>query len=170
MSSATTADSRPTVPASAGPMPPAGRRAPAEVWVAALGLVLSTVFLGGFAVVMNRLDAGAFAAELYPEMQRAGLDLAAGGGPGDAYQAARTLAAWFGLTLMVVLGLGAVGILAARHGGGFRTPVWVFAAAGLACLLGSQLILYPVAFLFFVAAGLSAVRRARRRPDAGSTR
>ena len=38
-----------------------------------------------------------------------------------------------------------------------RHPVWAL-AAGLACLLGSQLILFPVAFVFFVAAGLFALR------------
>jgi hypothetical protein len=166
MSSVTTAERRATAQASARAT---SRRAPAEVWAAALGLVLSTVFLGGFAVVMNRLDAGTFATDLYPEMQRAGLDLATGGGAAGAYEAACTLAAWFSLTLMAVLALGAVGIVAARHRRGYRTPVWVFAAAGLVCLLGSQLILYPVAFLFFVGAGLSALRRARRQPDPGST-
>ena len=33
-----------------------------------------------------------------------------------------------------------------------------FLAAGAVCLLGSQLILYPVAFLFFAAAALFVLR------------
>src|SRR5699024_6648486 len=39
-----------------------------------------------------------------------------------------------------------------------RGAGWGAAAAGLACLLGSQLIVSPAAFLFFVAAGFFALR------------
>ncbi|MBA4866745.1 hypothetical protein H1V43_36720 [Streptomyces sp. PSKA54] len=146
-------------------------RRTAEVWVAGAGLVLSTLFLGAFTLVMNRLDEAEFSATLYPEMQRIGLDLTAGGAvAGDAYDAARTLAAWFGLTLMAVLFSGITGIFVARRRPGRRTAGWFFAATGLVCLVGSQLVLYPVAFLFFVSAGLFALRRSDRRPDVGSTR
>jgi hypothetical protein len=145
-------------------------RRTAEVWVAGTGMVLSTLFLGAFTLVMNQLDEEGFLATLYPEMQRAGLDLTAGGATGDAYDAARTLAAWFGLTLMVVLLLGITGIFVARRRPGRRTAGAFFAAAGLVCLVGSQLVLYPVAFLFFVSAGMFALRRTDRQPDLGSTR
>jgi hypothetical protein len=142
----------------------------AEVWLAGIGMVLSTLFLGAFTLVMNQLDEEGFLATLYPEMQRAGLDLTAGGATGGAYDAARTLAAWFGLTLMVVLLLGITGIFVARRRPGRRTGGAFFAAAGLVCLVGSQLVLYPVAFLYFVSAGMFALRRPDRQPDLGSTR
>lgn len=142
----------------------------AEVWVAGAGMALSTLFLGAFPLVMNQLDAAEFATSLYPAMRRTGLDLTAGGVPGDAYDAARTLAAWFGLTLMVVLLLGVTSIFLARRRPGRRAAGWFLAAAGLACLVGSQLLLYPVAFLFFVSAGMFALRRPDPQPDVGSTR
>jgi hypothetical protein len=148
---------------------PAMRRA-VEVWVAGAGMVLSTLFLGAFTLVVNRLDEGEFSATLYPEMRRVGLDLTAGGTAGDAYDAARTLAAWFGVTLMVVLLLGITGVFVARRRPGRRTAGWFFAATGLVCLVGSQLVLYPVAFLFFVSAGMFALRRPGERPDVGRTR
>jgi hypothetical protein len=144
-------------------------RRTAEVGVAGAGMVLSALFLGAFTLVVNRMDEGEFATTLHPEMQRIGLDLTAAGAAGDAYDAARTLAAWFGCTLMVVLLLGITGIFVARRRPGRRTTGWFFAAAGLVCLVGSQLILYPVAFLFFAGAGMFALRRPDRRPDLGST-
>jgi hypothetical protein len=155
--------------AASGPAAPAFRRT-AEVWVAGAGMVLSALFLGAFTLVVNRLDEGEFSATLYPEMQRIGLDLTAGGAAGDAYDAARTLAAWFGVTLMVVLLLGITGVFVARRRPGGRTAGWFFAATGLVCLVGSQLVLYPVAFLFFVSAGMFALRRPDGRPDVGRTR
>jgi len=163
---ATATERRPATPV---PAAPALRRT-AEVWPAGAGMVLSTLFLGAFTLVVNRIDEGEFAATLYPEMRRIGLDLAAGGAAADAYDAARTLAAWFGVTLMVVLLLGVTGVFVARRRPGRRTAGWFFAATGLVCLVGSQLILYPVAFLFFVSAGLFALRRPDRRPDVGSPR
>jgi hypothetical protein len=161
-----------TEPAAA-PAEPVLRRT-VEVWSAVAGMALSTVFLGAFTVVMNRLDREEFATTLYPEMRRVGLDLTASGVAGDPYAAARTLAAWFGCTLMVVLLAGITGIFVARRRPGRRSTGWFFAVAGLVCLVGSQLVLYPVAFLFFASAGLFALRRPDwrpdRRPDPGSTR
>jgi hypothetical protein len=155
--------------AASDPAAPAFRRT-AEVWVAGAGVVLSALFLGAFSLVMNRLDEDEFSATLYPEMQRIGLDLTAGGAAGDAYDAARTLAAWFGVTLMAVLLLGITGVFVARRRPGRRTAGWLLAATGLVCLVGSQLVLYPVAFLFFVSAAMFALRRPDERPDVGRTR
>lgn len=155
-------------PASASAVP-APRRT-VEVWVTGAGMALSTLFLGAFTLVINRLDEAEFSTTLYPEMQRIGLDLAAGGVTADAYDAARTLSAWFGCTLMVVLFLGITGIFMARRRPGRRSVGWFFFAAGLVCLLGSQLLLYPVAFLFFVGAGMFALRRPDPSSDTGSTR
>jgi len=127
----------------------------AETWLAVAGMVGSTVFLGGFALVMNRTDEATFFDRLYPAMTDAGVSVASA----DAWAAARTLAAWFGLTLVVVLLVAAAGIYVAHRRPARRSTGWWFVAAGLACLLGSQLVLYPVAFCFFASAGLFAVRR-----------
>jgi uncharacterized membrane protein YhaH (DUF805 family) len=142
-------------------------RRTAEVWIAGVSAVLTTLLLGAFAVVINGADERLFAETLHP--------LLAGGGSADvpvdaAYEAARTLGAWFGMTVVVVLGLTAVGIAVARRRPARRRTGWWFLAAGLVCLGGSQLLLYPVAFGFFVSAGLFALRKPDHQPENGSTR
>jgi hypothetical protein len=154
---------RSVVPAGADDDAPPIRRT-LEVWVAVAGMVVTTVLAGGYALVLNRTDKDTFADSLLPTMRDAGIvpdDI----GLDVAYTGARTLAAWFGMTVVVVLLLCAVGIFIARRRPRRRTTGWWFLAAGLVCLLGSQLVLYPVAFLFFVSAGLFALRK----PDPGST-
>ena len=140
-------------------------RRTAETWVAVAGMVTSAVLLGGFALVMNRADEQTFLDAVYPAMTDAGMRLESA----DAYDAARTLAAWFGLTLVVVLLVAAAGIYVAHRRPARRSTGWWFLGAGLVCLFGSQLVLYPIAFLFFVAAGLFAVRRADPTSETGST-
>ncbi|NEE04756.1 hypothetical protein [Phytoactinopolyspora halotolerans] len=136
-----------------------------EIVLAVVGMVVSGLFLGGFAVVINGVDERVFLAEVYPAMTSAGIAVAEPGDPAhaaqgnDAYQAARTLAGWFGFTLLAVLATNAVGIFLARRRPWRGIAGWWFLAAGLFCLIGSQLVLYPVAFLFFLAAGLFAVRK-----------
>jgi len=138
--------------------PPAVPRR-AEQWSAVIGMAASTVFLGGFSLVINSFDESSFIAS-----GLAGpLGLQESVTSGRAYELAATLGAWFGVTLLVVLLLAVVGILATRSRPQQRRHGWWFAAAGLACLLGSQLILYPVAFAFFVSAGLFAVRPVQDR-------
>lgn len=125
----------------------------AEQVLAMLGMVASAVLLGGFTLVMNGLDEASFTASGVSDL----LGLAEVGAA-DAYHAASTLAAWFGFTLMAVLLLAAVGLMAARSRPWRRRTGWWFVVAGLACLFGSQLIAYPVAFIFFLTAGLFALR------------
>lgn len=126
----------------------------AEQVLAVLGMVASTILLGGFTIVMNGLDEQQFAASGLPEL----LGLAPATSAAEAYHLASTLAAWFGFTLIAVLLLAAVGLLATRRRPWRRVTGWWFLAAGLVCLLGSQLLLYPVAFAFFLTAGLFALR------------
>lgn len=138
------------------PPPQISRRA--EVWCAAVGMVAATALLGGFTLVMNGLDEQTFATSGMPELLGLG-EL----NDAQAYNLASTLAAWFGFTLVAVLLLAAVGVLVARGRPWRRTAGWWFLAAGLVCLFGSQMILYPVAFIFFVCAGLFALRRIEHR-------
>lgn len=150
-----------------------GQAAPAvrrrvEIGLAVAGMILSTVLLGGFTVVMNRVDEAEFLDSLYPELRGVGVDLSRE----QAFEAARTLGAWFGFTLVVVLLLSAVGVYVAGQRPARRATGWWFLGAGLVCLVGSQLLLYPIAFLFFLSAGMFALRKPDYLPDPehGSTR
>ncbi|WP_166850431.1 hypothetical protein [Isoptericola sp. BMS4] len=153
------------------PDPPATPtiRRTAEIWVAAVAAGLTTLLLGAFTLVVNGVDAATFADTLYPALTGAGA-LAEGVPVDAAYEAARTLAAWFGLTVVVVLGLTVAGVALARRRPARRTTGWWFLAAGLACLVGSQLLLYPIAFGFFVTAGLFALRKPDQQSETGSSR
>jgi len=126
----------------------------AELWLVGIAMALSIVCLGGFSLVMNEVDAATFERVIMPSL----LGTDSGMALAQAYEAGRTLGAWFGVTLIVVLLLSAAGIFFTRRRPSRRSTGWWFLAAGLACLLGSQLILYPIAFVFFVSAGLFALR------------
>jgi len=137
-----------------GEQPPPRVRRTLELWLVGIGMALSLVGLGGFTLVMNQADQATFESVIMPALT--------GTDPGipsaEAYQLGRTLAAWFGVTLIVLLLLSVIGLFFTRRRPWRRSSGWWFLAAGLVCLLGSQLILFPVAFVFFVAAGCFALR------------
>lgn len=126
----------------------------AELWLLGIGMALSVIALGGFALVMNRIDLPTFEQVVMPAL----VGTESGIGVDEAHELARTLAAWFSVTLIAVLLLSATCWFLARRRPWRRTPGWWALAAGLACLLGSQLILFPLAFVFFVSAGFFALR------------
>lgn len=125
-----------------------------ELWLVGIGLVLSLVSLGGFTLVMNQADQSTFESAIMPTL--VGPD--SGMSTAEAYELGRTLAAWFGITLITMLLLSVAGTFFARRRPWRRSSGWWFLAVGLVCLVGSQLILFPVAFVFFVAAGFFALR------------
>jgi len=137
-------------------VPPATSRR-AELWLTGIGAALATVFLGGFAVVVNRIDEATYQEVVRPVLLGGADQVSAA----EAFEAGRTLGAWFGFTLLLVLVLAAVAILALRRRPWRRRTAWWLLAAGLVCLLGSQLIAYPIAFFFFLGAGLLVVRPVR---------
>lgn len=135
------------------PAPPRIRRT-VELWLTAIAIALSVLALGGFSLVMNQIDAGGFEEVIMPALlgEQSGMSLE------HAFEAGRTLGAWFGVTLIAVLLLASAGIFFTRRRPWRRASGWWFLAAGLACLLGSQLILFPLAFVYFAVAGLFALR------------
>jgi len=132
--------------------PPFRRRA--ELIVAGIGLAAAAVLQGGFALVITRSDDATLRSTIVPAMRAAGLDLA----EADAHVVLNTMAAWFGFSFILVALCTAIGFFFARLRPRRRATGLCFLAAGLACLLGTQLILYPVAFFFLIAAALFAVR------------
>ena len=141
--------------AGAGRRPSARRRHRVpEYVVLGLGLVAAVVTMGGFTTVVNQMDEAAFGEIVAPVL----LGEDPGRTAAEAYRIGRTLAAWFGTSLVAMLLVSAIGITHMHHRPDRRSPGWWFLAVGLICLVGSQLILFPIAFLFFVVAGLFALR------------
>lgn len=145
---------RPTSERSARGRGPTRPRRVAELVLAALGILLSLLSMGGFTLVMNAISLSDFEVVIMPALLGGSADMTVD----SAYEMARTLAAWFGVSVVVVLLLSAAGIALTRSRPHRRTAGWWFLAAGLVCLLGSQLLLFPIAFLFFASAGLFALR------------
>ena len=139
---------RATSPASA----PFRRRI--EAVIIGIGLAGAFVFQGGVALVIARSDDQTLRTEILPALQRAGFPVS----EAEAQVALGTLAAWFGYSLIIVALLSAIGLFIASRRPRSRSTGWLFFGAGIACLLGTQLVLYPVAFFFFLSAALFAVR------------
>ncbi|WP_312170082.1 hypothetical protein [Microbacterium sp.] len=137
--------------------PPFRRRA--ELIIAGIGLAAAAVLQGGFALVITRSDEATLQSTIVPAVRAAGLDLA----EADAHVVLHTMAAWFGFSFIVVALCTAIGFFFARLRPRRRATGLCFLAAGLACLLGTQFVLYPVAFFFLIAAALFAVRTATPR-------
>ena len=133
-----------------------------ELLIAAVGFAAAAVLQGGVALVITRADAETLEESVLPALAAAGLDVPVA----DAHTVLNTLAAWFGFSLVVIALLCAVGWFFATYRPRRSSTGWWFAGAGLACLLGTQLVLYPVAFLFFLSAALFAVRK----PTSGSSK
>lgn len=143
----------PAAPSGSRPAKPALMRRTAEMILLAVALVLSILTMGGFTLVMNEIDMATFEEVVMPALLGGG-DLSVQ----QAHEMASTLAAWFGVSLVLMLLLSAAGIAVARSRPHRRTAGWWLLAAGLVCLLGSQLLLFPLAFLFFLPAGLFVLR------------
>lgn len=132
---------------------PRFRRVP-ELWIASIGMAAAAALQGGFTLAVSRSDGTQLRETVLPALTAAGFRTSAA----DAVVVLQTLSAWFGLSLLVMAGLFAVGAFIASRRPGRRSTGWWFLGTGLVCLFGTQFVLYPVAFLFFLAAGLFAVR------------
>jgi len=126
----------------------------AEIWLASTGMAGAAALQGGFTLVVQRSDEAAITGTVVPALQDAGFAIPAA----DAEVVLGTLAAWFGFSLVLMGFLFAIGVFIASRRPRRRRTGWWFFATGVVCLFGTQMLLYPVAFLFFLAAGLFAVR------------
>lgn len=126
-----------------------------EIIIALCGAIFTFILLGGFAIAIAQVDEETFLDGLYPVMQDIGMIVP----QDDAYTVVKTLAAWFGFTVFFTLVLTATGVFFARIPRRAKRAGVIFIITGLVCLIGSQLIAYPIAFLFFVSATLMFLRR-----------
>lgn len=125
-----------------------------ELTIAGIGAALALALQGGFAMVVAGSEPAELRDAILPAADAAGVRLPAGG----EAEALQTLAGWFGFSLIAVLALVAIGWFFARIRPNRRSTGWWFLGAGLACLAGTQLVLYPVAFFFLLTAALFAAR------------
>ena len=115
------------------------------------GLVL--VLMGGFALTIMNISFDQFVEVIAPAFQDSVVNVASE----EGFETVRTLAAWFAVTAFVTLALVALAnLLMNRYPN--RAAVCYF-VTGLVVLFGSQLIAYPLAFIFFVVAALALLRK-----------
>lgn len=123
--------------------------------IGVIGMALVTIFLGGFTATINLMKPAQFEQVLKPVFASAlkGMSTKAG------LTMFKTLGAWFGYTVVIVLVLGVIANLLLRHHKRIKLAGTMYLIAGLVTLFGSQLIAYPLAFLFFVVAVLCFMRK-----------
>ena len=130
-----------------------------ELIITLSGGFLCLFFLGGFALTILPMDEATYADKVFPFLQGSlqAEEL------GQNFEAVKTLSTWFAITLLVVLSLIA---LASFFLKGNRNPGRagiILMAAGGVTLIGTQLVAFPLAFLFFLAAALCFFRKQPNR-------
>lgn len=126
-----------------------------EKIIAIIGAVLVVILLGGFSLTIMNMDEIAYQDVIVPIF----VDTIPDVGTVDGYESIRTLAAWFGVTAFLTAGLTALGNLFVSHNKHPKRAALFYGATGLIVLLGSQLIAYPLAFIFFVVMGMCLIRK-----------
>ncbi|WP_071131883.1 DUF4064 domain-containing protein [Enterococcus timonensis] len=120
-----------------------------------IGAAAVLLFLGGFTVVTNGLEEATFA-EKYADTFATLID---GLGVEEGLTVLKTLGAWFGVTVFIVLILVALATFFIHHNRYPKIAGLFYLLAGLVTLFGSQLVAYPLAFIFFVVAALCFLRK-----------
>lgn len=126
-----------------------------EATIGLIGAILVLIFLGGFAVTMFRVNMGDFQTVIAPIFEGAIPDIHSAAG----FESMKTLGAWFSVTAFLTLILTALGNFFVSGNKFPKRAAAAYVGSGLVVLLGSQLIAYPLAFIFFVAAAFSLLRK-----------
>ena len=126
-----------------------------ELWLGWIGAGLSLVFLGGFSFMMNQVSVDEFENAFFDVFE----SMIRSMGIEEAYQVFRTLGAWFGFTLLAVLILVSVASLLIGYRNYRKRAGIIYLLCGVTCLIGSQLIAFPIAFFFFLSGGLCFLRK-----------
>jgi len=130
-----------------------------EQWLGWIGIGLSLIFLGGFTLVINQMSINQFST-LFAEIFPAVFDQMTNE---EAFLQFKTLGAWFGFTLLIVIVLVVAANFLIAYRNYRKAAAAVLVVAGLVCLIGTQYLAFPIAFLFFVAAALSLIRKPKPR-------
>lgn len=130
-----------------------------EQWLGWMGIGLSIVFLGGFTLVMNQITVTQFStlfSAVFPAVFNQMPEE-------EAFRQFKTLGAWFGFTLLIVILLVVVANSLIMYRNYRKAAAVILALAGLICLVGTQYLAFPIAFLFFAAAALCLIRKPKPR-------
>lgn len=111
-------------------------------------MVVCVMFLGGFSLVMNAVKEKEFTAKIYPMFQSADLPAS------ETYQQFKTMGMWFGLTLMAILVMSMIALYLLSQPKRRWISAVLYGLSGVCLLIGTQFLLYPVAFFFFILAGI----------------
>ncbi|MFP9129596.1 hypothetical protein [Niallia sp. Man26] len=126
-----------------------------EVIIGLAGVILCVILLGGFSLTITTMEEKTFADTVFPILQE---DVSTNY-LSESFTAVKALAVWFGVTVLIVLSLTLPATVCIWKN---RYPKWaafLYLAAGLTTLIGTQFIAFPLAFLFFIAASLCLFRK-----------
>lgn len=118
------------------------------------GATLVLLLLGGFSLTVNGMDAETYRGAILPIISESLPDMSTE----EGLLLTRTLGAWFGCTAFIVAGLTALATFFVSKGKYVKLAALIYGLAGVVTLLGSQLIAYPLAFIFFVVTALCLFR------------
>lgn len=126
-----------------------------EVIIGLIGAILCIILLGGFSLTMTTMEEGTFATSVFPTLQE-GVSI---NDLSESFEAMKALAVWFGITLLIVLIFIVIATSFIWKNKFPKRAAFFFLLAGLATLIGTQMIAFPIAFFFFIASGLCFFRK-----------
>lgn len=124
-------------------------------WSGWIGMVLALVLMGGFSLAINQMTVQQFE-EIF---QRAFPTILNQMTAEAALAQFQTLGAWFGFTLLTLLILVSVATMLVRYRNYRKQSCATYFLTGVVTLIGSQMISFPIAFCFFLAAGFCFLHR-----------
>lgn len=126
-----------------------------EVIIGIAGVILCVIFLGGFSLTITSMEESTYETTVFPILQEGVSEEYVS----QSFEAVKALAIWFGVTLLIVFILVALAALSIWRNKYPKRGAVLFIFAGLATLIGTQFIAFPIAFLFFITAGLCLLRK-----------
>jgi phosphoglycerol transferase MdoB-like AlkP superfamily enzyme len=135
-----------------------------EVMIGIAGVILCVIFLGGFSLTMTSMEESIYETTVFPILQEGVSEEYVS----ESFEAVKALAIWFGVTLLIVFILVALATLSIWRNKYPKRGAVFFIFAGLATLIGTQFIAFPLAFLFFIAAALCLFRKIKEKEGVGN--
>ncbi|PAE35554.1 DUF4064 domain-containing protein [Bacillus sp. 7884-1] len=135
-----------------------------EVMIGIAGVILCVIFLGGFSLTMTSMEESIYETTVFPILQEGVSEEYVS----ESFEAVKALAIWFGVTLIIVFILVALATLSIWRNKYLKRGAVLYIFAGLATLIGTQFIAFPLAFLFFIASALCLFRKIKEKEGVGN--